>query len=158
VLGYKADNTAYILTLFPIAGFLGTLAGGYVSDRFFNSRRAPICAIMFLGLGLSMILFMFSTHSLFYMMLSVGLTGFMLYGPDFLVSGISVMDFGSKEHASTAAGFVNGVGAIGAALTGIIAGGMANLWGWNSVFYLLVAFAFLCSVLISFMWNAVGKN
>lgn len=158
VLGYKADNTAYILTLFPIAGFLGTLSGGYISDRFFGCRRAPICAIMFLGLALSLGLFILSSHSLLLMMISTGLCGFMLYGPDFLVSGISVMDFGSKEHAATAAGFVNGVGAVGAALTGIIAGTMANLWGWNSVFYLMVGFALLCAILISTMWNAVGKN
>jgi sugar phosphate permease len=158
VLGYKADDTAYILTLFPIFGFFGTLFAGYVSDRFYGSRRGPVTVFMLLGLSLSLLFYVFVTHDLIYMMLAVGFIGFFTYGPDFLVSGIAVMDFGSKEHSGTAAGFVNGVGGAGAALTGLIGGGVATLWGWNAVLYLLVGFALLCAAILMFLWNAVGEN
>lgn len=42
----------------------------------------------------------------------MGIAGFMLYGPDSLISGVGAIDR-SKRGALTAAGIINGTGSIG---------------------------------------------
>ena len=68
------------------------------------------------------------------------------------------MDFGSRRGAATAAGFVNGMGSIGQALSGVMVGWIAGSMGWQSVFYVLMAIALLCSLLIATLWNKVGSH
>jgi sugar phosphate permease len=50
---------------------------------------------------------------LLFFTISMGLTGFMLYGPDSLLSGVGAIDVGSKRGALTAAGIINGMGSVG---------------------------------------------
>ena len=57
------------------------------------------------------------------------------------------MDFGSHKEASTAASFINGLGSIGAVLTGVLVG-----------FISVMAGAGVTVILQLFMWNARGTN
>jgi len=154
--GMATDVAGYISTLFALVGILGTIVASWMSDKVFSSRRAPISAIMLLGLTLSLFFFLKAPTSL--IPLAIGLVGFMTYGPDFVVSAVAVMDFGSKKGAATAAGFVNGLGSIGQALSGVVVGMVAASLGWQSVFHVLIVMALLCTVLIATMWNKVGTN
>ena len=43
----------------------------------------------------------------------LSLVGFMLFGPDSLLTGAGAMDLGSKKSALAAAGIINGMGSIG---------------------------------------------
>jgi sugar phosphate permease len=43
----------------------------------------------------------------------LGLAGFMLFGPDSLLSGVGAIDVGSRRGALAAAGIINGMGSIG---------------------------------------------
>jgi len=43
------------------------------------------------------------------------------------------MDYGARKAASSATGFIDGVGYIGAALTGILSGWLTDVWGWFDV-------------------------
>lgn len=43
----------------------------------------------------------------------LGLIGFMLFGPDSLLSGVGAIDVGSQRGALAAAGIINGMGAAG---------------------------------------------
>lgn len=154
--GMATDVAGYISTLFALVGILGTIVASWMSDKVFSSRRAPISAIMLLGLTASLFFFLKAPTSL--IPLAIGLVGFMTYGPDFVVSAVAVMDFGSKKGAATAAGFVNGLGSIGQALSGVVVGMVAASLGWQSVFHVLIVMALLCTVLIATMWNKVGTN
>ncbi len=154
--GMGTELAGYISTIFAMAGILGTLTASYLSDAVFKSRRAPISVIMLFGLTLSLFFFYQSPVAL--IPISIGLVGFMTYGPDFVISAVAVMDFGSREGASTAAGFVNGLGSIGAAIMPVIVGFVATTFGWVSVFYLLIAMSILCAVLMMTLWNKVGTN
>jgi len=154
--GMATDIAGYISTLFALVGLLGTMAASYLSDKVFASRRAPICTIMLLGLMASLIFFWRAPNSL--LPLAIGLVGFMTYGPDFVISAVAVMDFGSRKGAATAAGFVNGMGSIGQALSGVVVGWVVAGMGWQSVFYLLTGIALFCSLLIATLWNRVGTH
>ena len=39
-------SSAFMSIAFPLIGSLGAISSGWVSDRFFQSRRAPVCTIM----------------------------------------------------------------------------------------------------------------
>jgi len=156
--GLTTETAGYVSTFFASAGIVSTFFSGFASDMFFKSRRAPISVIMLLGLVLALFLFKIVPNSTILITAAIALVGFMIYGPDFLVSAVAVMDFGSKEGASTAAGFVNGLGSIGAAIMPIIVGAIATFWGWGIVFYLLIVLALLCAVLMATMWNQVGTS
>ncbi len=154
--GMATDIAGYISTLFALVGLLGTMVASYLSDKVFASRRAPICTIMLLGLMASLIFFWRAPNAL--LPLAIGLVGFMTYGPDFVISAVAVMDFGSRKGAATAAGFVNGMGSIGQALSGVVVGWVVAGTGWQSVFYLLTGIALFCSLLIATLWNRVGTH
>ncbi len=154
--GMSTEMAGYISTIFALVGILGTLVASYLSDAIFKSRRAPISVIMLVGLALS--LFFFYTAPIPLIPIAIGLVGFMTYGPDFVISAVAVMDFGSREGASTAAGFVNGLGSIGAAIMPVVVGFIATGLGWNAVSHLLIVLSLLCALLMMTLWNRVGTN
>jgi len=154
--GMATDVAGYISTLFALVGIAGTVVASYLSDKVFRSRRAPISVIMLVGLMAALYFFWHAPNNL--IPLAIGLIGFMTYGPDFVISAVAVMDFGSRKGAATAAGFVNGLGSIGQALSGVVVGWVASVFGWESVFHLLFALAFACALLVATIWNKVGTN
>ena len=154
--GFQTSTAGYISTLFALVGILGTYFASYLSDAVFKSRRAPISVIMLIGLALS--LFLFWKSSLALIPIAMGLVGFMTYGPDFVISAVAVMDFGSRKGASTAAGFVNGVGSFGPAVMTTVVGVVQKSAGWDGVFILLIGLSLACAGLMATLWNKVGTN
>ena len=154
--GFSTESAGYITTLFSVSGVVGTFVGSFLSDTLFRSRRAPISVIMLLIL--SFCLFLFWKAEGVMIPISISLGGFFVMGPDFLVSAVAVMDFGSKEGAGTAAGFVNGVGSFGPAVMGVTTGLLVSSVGWNGVFIAIIILSLLCAALMSTLWKKVGKN
>jgi sugar phosphate permease len=157
-LGFWPDRAGYMNVILPLAGFLGAVAAGYASDRLFGSRRAPASAIMLVGLAGGVSLYGGSAGDPLLGPLLLALVGFMTFGPDTLISGTAAMDFGTRRGAATAAGFINGMGSVGAAVQGILVGWVAMRFGWPAVFSLLVAIALCGAGLQAAMWNARGSN
>jgi OPA family sugar phosphate sensor protein UhpC-like MFS transporter len=77
---------------------------------------------------------------------SMALVGFLLFGPDALVSSVAAQDLGGVEAAGTAAGAINGVGSLGAIVQGLLTAGIAARWGWGAVFDSFIVFALLASL------------
>ncbi len=112
--GLAGDDAGYISTVFDIFGFLGVIFAGFVSDRLFKGRRSFLSFLMLFLMALSFILmYTMGSTSLLYFTISMGLAGFMLYGPDSLISGVGAIDVGTKRGALVAAGIINGTGSIG---------------------------------------------
>jgi len=110
----KGDEAGYLSTVFEAAGFAGVLFAGFASDRLFKGRRASIALIMLTFMALAFLLMAtLGGRILLFFTISMGLTGFMLYGPDSLLSGVGAIDVGSKRGALTAAGIINGMGSVG---------------------------------------------
>jgi OPA family sugar phosphate sensor protein UhpC-like MFS transporter len=110
----KGDEAGYLSTVFEAAGFAGVLFAGFASDRLFKGRRASIALIMLVFMALAFLLMAtLGGRILLFFTISMGLTGFMLYGPDSLLSGVGAIDVGSKRGALTAAGIINGMGSVG---------------------------------------------
>ena len=70
----------------------------------------------------------------------VGLSicGFMLMGPDSLLSGTGAIDVGGRKGAVVAAGIINGLGSIGPIFQEEIIGMVLDRWGHIMSFYLMI--------------------
>jgi sugar phosphate permease len=112
--GLAGDDAGYLSTVFDLAGFAGVITAGFVSDKLFESRRAKVAFLMLLGmLGSCGLMVTIGATSVPAFALSLAIVGFMLYGPDSLLTGAGAIDVGSRKTAVAAAGIINGMGSMG---------------------------------------------
>ena len=159
-LGTGMAESAFINGAFFLAGPFSVLAGGYASDKLFQSRRMPYSAISMLLLAI-LLYFFNSLVSGGSSLVSAGvlfLIGFLIYGPDSLVSATAAVDFGTRKGASTSSGLINGMGSIGAIVGGTIPGFFKDSWGWDGVFTLMAGSALIAGLLMITKWNALPPN
>ncbi|MFT3696665.1 MAG: MFS transporter [Kofleriaceae bacterium] len=108
----KAANI-YSIT-FDLCGIPGVILTGYISDKYFGSRRAGVALGMMIGMMIAtFLLIMFGGTSVTAFVILLGMVGFFLYGPDALLSGAGAMDIGSRRAAQFAAAFISGIGSMG---------------------------------------------
>lgn len=149
------DNAGYLSTVFDLFGFAGVIFAGFASDRIFKGRRALLSFLMLLLMTVGfIIMFKLGAGSLLYFTVSLGITGFMLYGPDSLLSGVGAIDVGSKKGALAAAGIINGIGSIGPIIQEEIIGWMYHTYNKEilPILYVLVILAITSALLTFLLW------
>ena len=108
-------------TIFDLMGIPGVFLTGWISDRFFKSRRAGVALIMMLAMTATTGLLMaFGSTSVTVFAILLGLVGFTLYGPDALLSGAGAMDIGSRRGATFAVATISGFGSMGAVVQELV--------------------------------------
>lgn len=140
----------------PLAGSAGAILAGWATDRFFGGRRAPVIAVLLALLGLSSIVFPYIDPQQGWLVISVvALIGFCTYGPHILMVGHAAQDFGKKKGAAGTAGFIDGMGYIGASLAGWGAGKLIDMEGYGYVFTFRVfgIAAILGALLVCVIWS-----
>jgi len=142
----------------PLAGSAGAILAGWATDRFFGGRRAPVIVVLLAILGVSSIFFTrIDPNNTWLVMAVVALIGFCTYGPHILMVGHAAQDFGKKSGAAGAAGFIDGMGYIGAALTGWGAGALIDMWGYDIAFEIFGIAAIFGALLAALIWK-VGPH
>jgi len=144
----------------PLAGGAGGFLAGWATDRFFGGRRAPVIAVLLTVLGLASIVFPYIDPNRGWLVIAiVALVGFCTYGPHILMVGHAAQDFGKKAGAAGAAGFIDGMGYIGASLAGWGAGRLIKMpsFGYKYTFIVFGVAAILGAVLVSVIWK-VGPD
>jgi OPA family glycerol-3-phosphate transporter-like MFS transporter len=107
-------DAAIYSILFDAAGIPGIWLTGYLSDRYFKSKRGGISLIMMLGMSVvTLMLVIFGNTGVITFCVLLGLVGFFLYGPDALLSGAGAMDIGSRKTAMFATATIAMLGALG---------------------------------------------
>jgi len=156
--GANISNAAFKTGLMPLAGVAGALLTGWLSDKVFKERRAPAAAIMLIFLAFFTWLFIQTTGAHWVVGLLVLMAiGFFTYGPHVAMVTACPMDFGTRKAAASAAGFIDGVGYMGAALTGVVSGYLVDNYGWNTAFYLWLGGAIAAAALMLILWNYKPK-
>jgi len=153
--GLAGDKAGYLSTVFELCGFLGVIVSGIASDKLFHGKRAFISFAMLAMMTLSFVLMAtMGANSVFFFTLSMGLAGFMLFGPDSLLSGVGAIDVGSKRGALAAAGIINGMGSIGPIFQEEIIGWMYKISGRQiqSILVMLVCMAATGTAVTAFLW------
>ncbi len=159
--GQAGDDAGYISTVFDIFGFLGVIFAGFASDRLFKGRRSFLSFLMLFLMALSFVLmYTMGSTSLLYFTISMGLAGFMLYGPDSLISGVGAIDVGTKRGALVAAGIINGTGSIGPIFQEEIIGWMYEKYNHEliPIFVLLVVVATATASITLILWLRSRKG
>ena len=151
---FKQSSTAW--ALYEYAAIPGTIACGYVSDRFFKGRRAP-ANILFMGLTLVAVVayWLNMRGPLWIDYVALVAIGFLIYGP-IMIIGLHALDLVPKNAAGTAAGFTGFFGYVfGSAIAGTGVGWIADHWGWHGVFITMVA---CCALTIAFTALTLGDQ
>jgi sugar phosphate permease len=143
----------------PLAGSAGAICAGWATDRFFQGRRAPVIALLLLVLGISSIVFPYlDPGNSGLVIFVIAVVGFCTYGPHILMVGHAAQDFGKKSGAAGAAGFIDGMGYIGASLAGWGAGVLILKRGHEFTFVLFGLAAILGALLVCLIWKAGPKT
>jgi OPA family sugar phosphate sensor protein UhpC-like MFS transporter len=142
-------------TAFDLAGIPGVWITGWLSDRYFQSRRADVALIMMLGMTAACgALMLFGGLGVGVFAGLLALVGFTLYGPDALMTGAGAIDVGSRRAATFTAATISGFGSLGPIVQELVIGRMYDSKGGDltSVFGLLFGSAALaaafCAVLV----------
>jgi sugar phosphate permease len=146
-LGFDDVTAGYLANSFEVGGIVGAVAIGVISDRLPHWSRAGVSAASLVGLAGALLAYAWlAPRTAVQQCALMALIGCLLVGPDSLLSGAAAQEAGGPEAAALAAGFVNGVGSIGALLQGWVTVGVQSVWGWSGLFYLFVGLALLSAV------------
>jgi len=159
VKGMNVAPAGALTSLIEFFGIPGMLLAGWLSDRLFGARRAPICVLSMLLLAGSM--------WLFYMVppghpwldgAALAAIGFFTYGPQMLLAGVAAADTCGAQVAAAAVGITGLFSYIGAIISSAGTGAILDRWGWGGGFMLWIVCAGICVLLLLPLWNARGRK
>lgn len=156
--GIALTSTGWMVAGFEIAGLVGSLIAGWMTDRFFNGRRAPVCVAYMLLSAAAIFCFWkmpFNSPGAYAGMLLM--VGFMIYGPQLLVA-VMACDLATKRAAATAVGMTGLFGYLSAIVSGWGLGHILDSYGWDWAFRILVLCALLATLPFVYAWNAKPKE
>jgi sugar phosphate permease len=162
-LGTNTADSGVLSSMFDLAGPIGTLAGGIISDKLFSARRMPICVLACFILAALMIVFPFMPLTRLTMGIGMFIIGFLIYIPDSLISGAAAIDFGTKKGASTANGLINGCGSLGQMIGVMLPGAVQQMVGkgndiWHSIFVGLGVSLAIAGLMLATQWNRLPSK
>ena len=153
-LKYSLQASGYLSSLYELIGIAGAVLAGYASDRFIQSRRAPVSAIMLCGFSIVLLLEPALTRfGLIGTAVAISLAGIFSFGPDTLLSGAGAQDIGEPSAAATASALVDGIGHLGAIFSPYVVVYTSQRYGWDRLFYVLAGAAFLAAAALIPIWN-----
>ena len=152
--GATISMATYKAVAFPLAGVLGAIFAGWVSDRVFKNRRAPVAFIMLILLALFCYLFrIIPGENWIISLIILMLIGFFTFGPHILIVAALPVDLGSRKAASSVTGFIDAIGYAGASLTAVGAGFLIEKFSWDAAFYFWIFGAIMAAFMMIFVWK-----
>lgn len=152
--GMSIEEAAWSVAAFEIFAIVGTICAGWATDHIFKGKAHRMCFICMTGAVIFMALFIFLPG--LPALASVALlafAGFFIYGPQALI-GIASANQATKEASATANGLAGIFGYVGSFLSAIGIGIVADHWGWDMVFYIIIGVGILGAITFISMWAA----
>ena len=119
--GLSGARANVYATAFDLLGIPGIFITGWLSDRFFESRRAGVALGMMIAMTIATAcLLLFGNVSVTVFAIFLGIVGFTLYGPDALLTGAGAIDIGSQRSATFTAATISGFGSMGAVVQELV--------------------------------------
>ena len=152
--GMDVETAAWTVGAFEVMAIIGTIFAGWATDHIFKGKAHRMCFICMVGAVIFMSIFIFMPGlpvllSVFFL----AMAGFFIYGPQALI-GIASANHATKEASATANGLAGIFGYVGSFLSAIGIGIVADHWGWNMVFYIIIGVGVLGGITFITMWMA----
>ena len=133
--------------LIPFVASAGSLMSGWVSDRFFHSRRAPVAAGIYI-LEVCVLLAATQVTTVNWALVFFVLVAFTVNSTHSLLGPAAAMDIGGRKMAAFASGCIDAFQYFGAAVAIQGLGYVLDHWGWKYYFYYLIPFGVLGGILM----------
>ncbi len=148
------EDAAWSVGVFEIFAIVGTICAGWATDHIFKGKAHRMCLVCMVAAVLFMAIFIFCTSLPTIVSICIlAMAGFFIYGPQALI-GIASANHATKEASATANGLAGIFGYVGSFLSAIGIGIVADHWGWNTVFYLIIGVGILGALTFMTMWFA----
>ena len=147
--GFDMKDAGWAYFAYEFAAIPGTLICGWLSDKLFKGRRALPTIIFMALVAVFIVLYWLFIDNLTIAVSALIGVGFFIYGPVMLI-GVQALDLAPKNAAGTAAGLTGFFGYFfgTAILANMLLGYVAEHFGWDWTFLLLLA---ACVLSIVFM-------
>jgi OPA family glycerol-3-phosphate transporter-like MFS transporter len=125
--------------LIPFVASVGSLTSGYISDLWFNSRRAPVAAVLYF-IETVIILAAAQFHGTTAAIVFFVLISFTANSTHSLLGTAAAMDMGGRKMSGFSSGVIDSFQYFGGSLAGYALGSMIDRVGWGSYFYFMAPF------------------
>lgn len=152
---FDFKSSGYAYAAYEFAGIPGTILCGWLSDKAFGGRRAPVSIIYLALIAIAVVVYWLNPIGYPGIDLACLITiGFLIYGPVMLI-GVHALDLVPKNAAGTSAGLTGLFGYfIGTAvLANIVAGFIIKAYSWNGFFTLMLSACILAIFFTALTWR-----
>jgi OPA family glycerol-3-phosphate transporter-like MFS transporter len=143
---YQSAQFQFLAFSIPLVASAGSLISGFISDKIFHGRRAPVAAVLYF-LETLVILAAAQFHSvnaaIFFLVL-ISLTANSTHS---ILGTAAAMDIGGAKMAGFAAGVIDSFQYFGGSLAGYFLGALLDR-SWGNYFYFMVPFGIVGGVLM----------
>lgn len=155
---YSSIGANGCVSLFEVGGFVGSLAAGWSSDKFFGGKRGPINVLFAAGMFLTIGLFWFVPPGFAAMdSILMFFVGFTIFGPQMMI-GLAAAELTHKKAVGSSNGFLGFFAYAGAALAGFPLGYITQNWGWEGFFWALLVCCVISTLLLIPLWAITGAD
>ena len=166
-----------------VAGIMGGVLAGVISDRVFQSRRGPVAAILYLGvtLGSIVLYFTYQIPAIEFAGVKLSVPGVMailismcVIGVHGMLSGTASMDFRGRKNVGIAVGIIDGFVYLGTGVmsltyayvlpqeqfdtSGQLVGPVTQPENWSPWLISMIIIGFCGFALATRVWNAKPKG
>jgi MFS transporter, OPA family, glycerol-3-phosphate transporter len=168
--GFVSENWGLLLC---VAGILGGVVAGVISDRLFQARRGPVALLLYAIMltGGVVMTFAYQTPIVGPLVILMSMAVIGVHG---MLSGTASMDFGGRQNTGVAVGIIDGFVYLGTGAMSLlysfmlpqeqvdackrIVGPAANPDNWQSWPISMIAVALVGTLLATRVWNARPRS
>lgn len=152
--GITLDHAGWMVAAFEIAGVIGMLAAGWVTDRFMKGRAPRTCVFCMAGAALFILIFwrLPATAPVWSPFAALLAAGFCIYGPQAL-TGVTAANISTKKLAGTSIGFTSLFSYASVVVSGVGMGALAQHFGWYYAYIVVIGVAVAGALIFLLLWN-----
>ena len=143
---YQSAQFQLVAFSIPFVASAGSLISGFISDKVFHGRRAPVAAGLYF-IEAAIILLAAQFHSANAAVLFLVLISFTANATHSILGTAAAMDIGGAKMAGSAAGLIDSFQYFGGSLAGYFLGALLDR-SWGNYFYFMAPFGIIGGVLM----------
>ncbi|OGU56877.1 MAG: MFS transporter [Ignavibacteria bacterium RBG_13_36_8] len=166
---YSLVDASFAMGVYPILGFIGAVFSGYLSDKFFNSRRNILTLIYGIAETSALVLlFITPPGDKLIDTIALGLFGFGIGGLIVFLAGLIAVDIFPKGVAGSVKGLIGLFSYLGAATQDWISGYLIDstkilvdgkaIYNFDNAFFFWIGASILSMLLALTVWNVKPRE